>query len=230
MILLKTFLALLLLPLVLLLALLSAVLQEGRSWMAVAGDLPAMASRTFRLPAEAAPSPPSAPARFQGRLEGNWPGPWKAEASLEFPAGLANQGERLLRRVWTSSRILAEEAGRRRDFDKIFNGMPKPEDVAILHSDFWDNRHLLIFYELRFEIALRVPQGHAFRAGYLPLLQQELAMRRIGPGEEFHVWRDNAWFAPKPPECYGIWISGDGNAMLLLDPGTDEVFLKDSQL
>ena len=219
MILLKAILALLILPLILLLALLSAVWQEGSSWIAVAKDLPAMASRTFRLPEEAAASP----VRFRARLDGDWPGPWKAEASLDIPG-------RLLRRAWSSSRILAGEAGKRRDFDKVFNGMPKPEDIAILQSDFWDNRHLLIFYEHRFEIALRVPQGHAFRTEYLPLFQKELAMRRIGPGEEFHLWRSNAWFAPKSQDRYEIWVSEDGCAMMLLDLETDEVYLKDSQL
>ncbi|MBZ5538523.1 MAG: hypothetical protein LAO31_21470 [Acidobacteriia bacterium] len=106
----------------------------------------------------------------------------------------------------------------------------KPADVVVVHSRYWRSPHWTFEFEYFFEIAPHEKlREQLFRENKLRRLSINEAARSRDKG----YGSIPAWFAPKPPDNYDIWVHAEeprGDFQVIIDRETGTIFLSDRQV
>lgn len=115
------------------------------------------------------------------------------------------------------------------NWDRAFD-TTKPDDVVVVHSQYWRAPHFTYEAGYLFEIA----PNAAFRRQ----LFTESRLQKLEGTELDHEARPCSgncpeWFAPKPLEAYEVWSYQDdphSHLRILIDKSTGHLFLGDFQI
>jgi hypothetical protein len=106
----------------------------------------------------------------------------------------------------------------------------KPDDVVVVHSQYWRTAHWSYEAGYMFEIASNARLREQF-------FKENRLSRMVGPAaaeaKEMCFRKCPSWFAPKAVEAYEVWGYSDepkGNFRVLIDRTTGTMFLADFQV
>jgi hypothetical protein len=103
-------------------------------------------------------------------------------------------------------------------FEYAFGEAP-PSGVEVTHAYLWRNRHLGIFFEEEWRLALRGPNALQSVKNKWPTLTPLARPGYIGERP------DTPWFVPKEPDHYDAWRMAYPEIDVRLDRETGDVFI-----
>ncbi len=105
-------------------------------------------------------------------------------------------------------------------WNKVF-GEDVPNEVEIIHSQFWKSAH----WSYEFEVFFELKTSHSFFKSYF-INNQHFEVKKVNyleMGEHYFQEKPN-WFLPKTIENYIIWTNEQENLKIFVDKKTYHIF------
>jgi hypothetical protein len=105
---------------------------------------------------------------------------------------------------------------------------PAPAFVHVKNAMFWENRHLVVFYEYRSVVELEVAPRRLQEL--MSSLGKKLTDLGVSGDQLVAMGGDPIWFAPHDGSTYQVWRSEDGTVLVIRNVRTGRVFFDRSEL